>query len=76
MTEREQLLALFGRLGANPQQAGVLADQTIKRCDQMMVDRGLSRMEAMAHLLQLITKGSQGEAPPGFEGVGNRPARD
>ncbi len=73
MTEHEQLVLLFSRLGANERQAGVMADQTIKRCDQMVAERGMSRMDAMAHLLKLVTKGSQGEAPPGFEGVRKPP---
>lgn len=69
MSERDQLLKLFQKLGADEAKAGVMADQTIKRCDQLVASRGMSRMEAMAHLLQLVTKGSQGIAPPGFEGV-------
>ncbi len=67
--EREQLMALCGRLGASPEQAGVMADQLIKRCDQMAIERGMTREAAMAHLLQLVVKGSQGETPAGFEGV-------
>ncbi|MFH1497308.1 MAG: hypothetical protein ABII82_05720 [Verrucomicrobiota bacterium] len=74
MSERDQLMRLFQKLGADERQAGVLAEQTIKRCDQLVAARGLSRMEAMAHLLQLVTKGSQGVAPPGFEGVGKPPS--
>ncbi len=73
MSEREQLVALFAGLGAESRQAGVLADQTIKRCDQLVAERGLSRMEAMEHLLRLVTKGSRGETPPGFEGVRKSP---
>ena len=73
MSERDQLIKLFQKLGAGEAQAGVMADQTIKRCDQLVAERGLSRMEAMAHLLQLVTKGSQGVAPPGFEGVSKPP---
>ncbi|HEY8991053.1 MAG TPA: hypothetical protein VIM46_03680 [Luteolibacter sp.] len=70
MTEREQLIQLCSKLGApNPAAAATMADQLVKRCDQLMAQRGLSRMEAMAYLLQLVTKGAQGEPPPGFEGV-------
>lgn len=70
MTEREQLIQLCSKLGApTPAAAATMADQLSKRCDQLMAQRGLSRVEAMAYLLQLVTKGAQGEAPPGFEGV-------
>lgn len=70
MTEREQLILLCSKLGApTPAAAATMADQLSKRCDQLMAQRGLSRVEAMAYLLQLVTKGAQGETPPGFEGV-------
>jgi hypothetical protein len=35
----------------------------------LVVQRGIGRVEAMAYLLQLVSKGAQGEAPAGFEGV-------
>lgn len=70
MNEREQLIQLCTRLGApTPAAAATMADQLSKRCDQLVAQRGISRMEAMGYLLQLVTKGAQGEAPPGFEGV-------
>lgn len=70
MTEREQLIRLCLRLGApSPEAAATMADQLGKRCGQIAEQRGISRVEAMAYLLQLVTKGSQGEPPPGFEGV-------
>lgn len=70
MTEREQLILLCTKLGApNADAAATMADQLTKRCDQLTVQRGISRVEAMGYLLQLVTKGAQGEAPPGFEGV-------
>jgi hypothetical protein len=70
MTEREQLILLCTKLGApNPAAAATMADQLIKRCEQLMEQRGISRLEAMEYLLKLVTKGAQGEAPPGFEGI-------
>ena len=70
MTEREQLIQLCSKLGAaSPAAAVTMADQLIKRCDQLVAQRGIGRVEAMAYLLQLVTKGAQGETPPGFEGV-------
>ena len=70
MTEREQLIQLCSKLGApTPAAAATMADQLIKRCDQLVARRGGTRVEAMAYLLQLVTKGAQGEPPAGFEGV-------
>jgi hypothetical protein len=70
MTEREQLIQLCTKLGApTPAAAATMADQLLKRCGQIAAQRGISRVEAMTYLLQLVTKGAQGEAPPGFEGV-------
>jgi len=72
--ERDQLIQLCARLGApTPEAAGVMADQLLKRCDQLAVQRGIPRTEAMAYLLELVTKGSRGETPAGFEGVSKPP---
>ena len=70
MTEHEQLSQLCLKWGApTPAAAAIMAEQLSKRCDQLVVKRGMGRVEAMAYLLQLVSKGSQGEAPAGFEGV-------
>ena len=70
MTEREQLIQLCTKPGApTPARAATMADQLLKRCGQIAEQRGISRVEAMTYLLQLVTKGAQREAPPGFEGV-------
>ncbi len=68
MTERDQLIALCGRLGAAPGQAAAMADQLSKRCDQLVAERGLARTAAMEYLLALVVKGRTGEAPAGFTG--------
>jgi len=68
MTEHEQLVALCAKMGAAPAQAEVMAAQLAKRADQLAAERGITRVEAMGHLLQLVVKGRSGEAPPGFEG--------
>ena len=70
MTEHEQLSQLCLKWGApTPAAAAIMAEQLRKRCDQLVAQRGIGRMEAMAYLLNLVSKGAQGEAPPGFEGV-------
>ncbi len=77
ISERDQLVQLCARLGApTSAAAATMADQLLKRCDQLAAQRGISRTEAMAYLLELVTKGSQGEAPAGFEGVRQPPARE
>jgi galactokinase len=68
-SDRAQLIQLCQQLGAPPGQAAAMTDQLLKRCDQLVAERGIGRVEAMAYLLQLVTKGARGEAPPGFEGV-------
>lgn len=68
MDEREQLITLCRKLGAPEGQAAAMADQLLKRCEQLARTRGISPPEAMNYLLNLLVKGAQGEAPPGFEG--------
>lgn len=67
MDELTRLTELCGKLGAAPAQAGVLARQLIKRADQISVERGQSREEAMAHLLRLVAQGRSGAVPPEFQ---------
>ncbi len=68
MSEREQLLALCEKLGATPSQAAAMTDQLLKRCDQLVAERGWARVRAMEHLLTVLVKGRAGETVPGFEG--------
>jgi hypothetical protein len=68
MNEREQLLALCARLGAPAPQAAAMTDQLLKRCDQLVAERGWPRVRAMEHLLTLLVRGRSGETIPGFEG--------
>jgi galactokinase len=74
VTERESLIQLCEGLGAPAAQAAVMADQVLKRCDQIVATRGVPRLQAMQYLLELLTKGARGETPAGFEGVA--PAAD
>lgn len=73
-SEEDALTALCERLGSSAGQARTMARQLLKRADQLAVERGIPRTEAMAHLLQLLMKGSQGSTAPGFEGVHKRPS--
>lgn len=69
MNERESLIELCARLGAPAAQAGVMADQLLKRSTQLAAERGWPRERAMEHLLTVLIKGRNGETVPGFEGV-------
>lgn len=68
MTETQQLTEFCLRLGAGQAQAEAMAAQLLKRADQLASERGISRVDAMAHLLSLVAKGRNGETAPGFDG--------
>ena len=55
-------------MGADEAQAQRMAKQLLKRADQIAVDRGCDRVQAMQYLLSVTRKGAQGETPLGFEG--------
>jgi hypothetical protein len=76
MNEREQLSAVCARLGASPAQAGVMADQLLKRAAQLSVERGIPREAALRYLLDLVSKGRNGEVPKNFVPPDSRPAGD
>lgn len=63
MTEFEQLVQLCEKMGSSRQQAEVMARQLEKRADQLVASRGISRVEAMDHLLRVLIKGRNGEGP-------------
>jgi len=67
--ELSQITELFSRLGASEAQSQVMAKQLVKRADQWVKERGISRVEAMRQLLELVVGGRKGEPPVGFEGV-------
>jgi hypothetical protein len=67
MDELTQLTRLCRNLGATPEQADAMARQLIKRADQLVAERGLTREAAMDHLLRLVMQGRSGEVPPEFQ---------
>lgn len=67
MDEFVQLSALCGRLGAARPQAEAMARQLMKRADQLSVERGQTREEAMAYLLSLLVQGRRGDVPEKFK---------
>lgn len=65
MTEHEQLVQLCVGLGSPQAQAEIMAKQLAKRADQLAATRGISRVEAIRHLLEVLVKGRMGEVPDG-----------
>jgi hypothetical protein len=66
MTEHEQLTQLCERLGATPTQASIMATQLLKRADQLVIERGVTREAALKDLLDVVVKGRAGEVPAKF----------
>ncbi len=66
MTEHEQLSQLCERLGASRSQAATMANQLMKRADQIASERGISREAALKGLLDVVIKGRSGEVPAEF----------
>lgn len=67
MDELARLTQLCRRLGAaTDEQAAVMAQQLMKRADQLAAERAIPREAAMQHLLSVLVHGRQGEVPPGF----------
>ncbi len=63
--EFEKLARLCAELGAGPEQSRAMAAQLLKRADQMAVERGIARSEAMEYLLKVVISGRRGEVYTG-----------
>ena len=74
MTELEQLTQLCQQLGATPTQASIMAAQLLKRADQLVEERGVSREAALKGLLEVVVKGRAGEVPARFAPPASPPA--
>lgn len=66
MTEHEQLTQLCRQLGAEPGPAATMATQLLKRADQLAIERGVPREQALKGLLEVVVKGRAGEVPVRF----------
>ncbi len=66
--ELRQITDLCEKLGSPRDQAETMAQQLVKRADQLVEERGLDRIEAMQRLLELVVSGRQGVTPPEFSG--------
>ncbi len=58
--EIDQIAALFRHLGADDRQAATMARQLSKRADQLVEEKGLDRLQALRHLLDLVKSGREG----------------
>jgi hypothetical protein len=67
MDELAQLIRLCRNLGASPEQADAMARQLMKRADQLVSERQLTREAAMEYLLRLVMQGHGGAVPPEFQ---------
>ena len=67
MDEIAQLTRLCRNLGASPEQADAMARQLVKRADQLVAERKLTREAAMDYLLRLVLQGHSGAVPPEFQ---------
>lgn len=52
---------LFINMGAEPQQAEVMAKQLLKRADQIAQERDISYLEAVERLLKQVIQARQGD---------------
>lgn len=61
-SEVEMLTEVCVKLGAAEAQARTMAEQLLKRADQLADERGTAREEALRHLLELVVAGREGRS--------------
>lgn len=59
--ELEGVTRIFGNLGADSEQAKVMAAQLLKRAVQITQERGISKVEATETLLKQVIQARNGE---------------
>lgn len=63
MTDEEQLVqvaTLLERMGAEAEQARVMAGQLLKRSKQISLERGITEIEALEGLLKQVIEAREG----------------
>ncbi len=68
--EVKQVAQLFVRMGAGAESAEVMARQLLKRADQIAVERGIERVEALDSLLRSAIRGREGLPPSDLPSFG------
>jgi hypothetical protein len=76
VSDLEKITTLCKRLGAEPDQAAIMASQLLKRADQIAAQRGIAREQALAQLLQILVEGRQGNVPPNFPSSSSLPSEE
>lgn len=66
MSDQDQLEQFCIRLGATADQAKVMAAQLLKRAEQLARERSTTREGELQQLLELVTRGRNGEVPKDF----------
>jgi hypothetical protein len=57
VSDLEKITRLCARLGAAPDQAGIMAAQLLKRAEQLSAERRITREVALAQLLEILVQG-------------------
>lgn len=65
--EIEKVSGIFQNLGAESEQAQVMAKQLIKRAEQRAEEKGSSKVEELQKLLEVSVFGAQGRLKPSDE---------
>ena len=64
-SEHKKLTLLLRNLGAEESAAKVMANQLLKRADQLAKERSISRVEALDYLLKVTIAGREGRVYEG-----------
>ena len=72
MNEHEQTITqvaqAFKNLGSSTEQARIMAEQLVKRADQLAKENNSSFIEELGKLLETVSCGAQGRLKPSDEG--------
>jgi hypothetical protein len=70
-SDTAKVAELLGGLGATPTQAKVMAEQLVKRAEQMAGERNIPPLEALDYLLKVAVSGREGRVYEGpIPGIG------
>ena len=62
--DQQQICQLLIRLGATSAQAEVMSRQILRRAEQIAVERGIERLQALDSLLRAVVSGRHGIVEP------------
>jgi hypothetical protein len=67
--EISDIAGIFSSLGSEKKQALRMADQLLKRAEQLSTDLNITKTEALQGLLETVTCGSRGNLKPSEQGT-------